>query len=90
MACTLMAFDQPLPFAAVVFVNISVSLFAGIIPVPGGIGIAEAGITMGLVAFGVPESTALAVAITNRLISTYLPPVAGYFMLKRLERNGYL
>jgi uncharacterized membrane protein YbhN (UPF0104 family)/tRNA A-37 threonylcarbamoyl transferase component Bud32 len=90
LAATLAAYGEPLPFAAVVFVNIAVSWFAGIIPVPGGIGVAEAGITVGLVAFGVPETTALAIAITNRLLSTYLPTIPGYFMFKRLERNGYL
>ncbi len=35
-------------------VNISVSLFSGLMPIPGGIGVAEAGLTWGLVQSGVP------------------------------------
>jgi glycosyltransferase 2 family protein len=84
------AYGSPQSFATVVFVNTAVSWFAGIMPVPGGIGVAEAGFTLGLVAFGVPEPVALAAAITHRLITTYLPPVVGYFSMQRLERDGYL
>lgn len=90
LASILAAFGQPLPLATVIFVNTAVSWFAGIFPVPGGIGVAEAGFVVGLTAFGVPETTALAAALTHRLLTTYLPPVAGFFAMKRMERDGYL
>lgn len=90
LGAVLAAYGAPQAFATVVFVNTAVSWFAGIMPVPGGIGVAEAGFTLGLVAFGVPEPTALAVAITHRLITTYLPPVVGYFSMRRLERAGFI
>jgi len=64
--------------------------FAGLMPVSGGIGVAAAGYVIGLTAFGVPEPIALAVALTNRFITTYMPPIIGFFMMKRLERAGYL
>ena len=84
------AFGYPISFATAIFINVAVSWFAGIFPVPGGIGVAEAGFTLGLTAFGVPEPAALAIAIAHRMLTTYLPPVAGYFAMGKLERDGYL
>jgi uncharacterized membrane protein YbhN (UPF0104 family)/tRNA A-37 threonylcarbamoyl transferase component Bud32 len=86
----LTAYGSPLPLATVIFVNTAVSWFAGVFPVPGGIGVAEAGFVFGLTAFGVPETVALAVALTHRLYTTYLPSIVGFFTFKRLERGGYL
>lgn len=90
IASLLHAFGEPLPFATVVFVNTAVSWFAGVFPVPGGIGVAEAGFVIGLTAFGVSEPVALATALGHRLLTAYLPPVVGFFAMKRLERDGYL
>ena len=63
---------------------------SGLIPVPGGIGAAEATLSAGLIAMGVDESTAFALAITQRLCTFYLPPIWGYFALRWLSRNGYV
>ena len=71
-------------------VNIGASVLAGLIPVPGGVGAAEATLTAVLVAFGVNESTAFAIAITHRLYTSYLSPVWGYLALQWLRRHGYL
>ncbi|MEQ9164096.1 MAG: lysylphosphatidylglycerol synthase domain-containing protein, partial [Ilumatobacter fluminis] len=90
LAAILYAYGEPLSFATVVFVNTAVSWFAGVFPVPGGIGVAEASFVVGLTAFGVPDTVALAVALTHRLFTTYLPPIAGFFTMKRLEQRGYL
>jgi glycosyltransferase 2 family protein len=76
--------------AELLFVNTAVSLFSGLVPVPGGIGVAEAGLTAGLVAVGVPEQTALAAALIHRLLTFYLPPVWGYFALRWLGRHGFV
>jgi len=84
------AYGYPISFATAIFINTCVSWFAGLIPVPGGIGVTEAAFTAGLVAFGVPQSAALAIAITYRICTNYFPPVPGYFMMSRLERTGYL
>jgi uncharacterized membrane protein YbhN (UPF0104 family) len=84
------AFGYPISFATAIFINTCVSWFAGLIPVPGGIGVTEAAFTAGLVAFGVPQSAALAIAITYRICTNYFPPVPGYFAMRRLERTGYL
>jgi uncharacterized membrane protein YbhN (UPF0104 family) len=76
--------------ADLIFVNTAVTLFAGIAPVPGGIGVAEAGLTAALVAVGVPRSTALATAIVHRLLTYYLPPVWGFVSLRWLGKRGYI
>jgi hypothetical protein len=44
----------------------------------------------GLIALGVEEPTAFAVAVTQRLSTFYLPPIWGYFALRWLGRNGYV
>jgi uncharacterized membrane protein YbhN (UPF0104 family) len=67
-----------------------VGTFASIIPVPNGIGVAEAGLTAGLVAAGVPEAPAFAAVLTYRVLSAYLPPVGGFFAMRSLQRNHYL
>jgi hypothetical protein len=59
-------------------------------PLPGGIGAAEASLTAGLVAMGVDESTAFAIAFTQRLCTFYLPPIWGYFSLRWLSRKAYI
>mgnify|MGYP001818427948 FL=1 len=62
-----------------IFINVSVSLFAGLMPVPGGVGVSEAGLTAGLTAVGVPSEIAVSAVIVYRLVSYYLPPIWGDF-----------
>jgi uncharacterized membrane protein YbhN (UPF0104 family) len=84
------AMGAEVAFIDVVMTNTLVSLFAGIIPVPGGIGVTEAGLTAGLAAAGVPQETALAAVIIYRVWSFYLPPVWGFFAMQSLQRRSYL
>lgn len=77
-------------FSDLVVIGISVSLLAGLLPVPGGIGVVESGLTFGLVAAGMPEEPAFAAVILYRIATFYLPPFWGYFAFRSLERNGYL
>lgn len=86
----LAAFGQEVHFIDVVFVGIAVSLFAGLMPVPGGIGVTEAGLTAGFMACGVDQATAFAAALTVRLITYYTPPLIGWFALRWLQRRRYL
>ena len=86
----LAAFDQSVGFADVMLVNISVSLFAGLMPVPGGIGVTEAALTAGFIAIGVPEATAFAAALTSRMVTYYIPPVFGFFAFRWLQRRHFL
>jgi glycosyltransferase 2 family protein len=90
LGATCLAFGVHLNVAQLVFVNTASSVLSSLMPVPGGIGAAEASLSAGLIAMGVDESTAFAIAITQRLCTFYLPPIWGYVSLQWLTRKGYL
>ncbi len=90
LGASLAAYGGSASLGELVFINVAVSLFAGLMPVPGGIGISEAALTAGLVAVGVDHDVALAAAITHRLASYYLPPVWGFASLRWLTAHGYV
>ena len=87
---TAFAFGVVLPFTTAVVIYIIMALLSGLLPIPGGVGVSEATLTAGLMAAGVDESTAFAIAVVFRVSSAYLPPVAGWFSLHWLQRNDYL
>jgi uncharacterized protein (TIRG00374 family) len=84
------ALGTDVSFTDLVVIIISVSLLAGLLPVPGGIGVVESGLTIGLVAAGMPEEPAFAAVILYRMATFYLPPIWGYVAFRSLERNQYL
>ena len=90
LGATCLAYGVHLNLAQLIFVNTSASVLSSLVPVPGGIGAAEAAITTGLIAMGVDESAAFAIAITQRLCTFYLPPIWGYASLRWLSRKGYV
>jgi uncharacterized membrane protein YbhN (UPF0104 family) len=73
----LKAFGHSATLAQLILVNTFVSLFAGFMPVPGGMGVAGAGYTAGLEAIGIPSAVAMSTAIAFRLVTFYLPPIWG-------------
>jgi uncharacterized membrane protein YbhN (UPF0104 family) len=87
---TLRAFGQSVSFADAVVVTVCVSLFAGLMPVPGGIGVSEAALTAGFIAMGVPDATAFAAAITYRMLTFYIPPLLGVVAFRWLQRQRFL
>ena len=90
LGATCLAYGVDLTLPQLVFVNTSASVLSGLIPVPGGIGAAEAALSAGLIAMGADESTAFAIALTQRLCTFYLPPIWGFLSLRWLTRKGYL
>ena len=88
--CCVNAYGGSISLASAIFVNEVVAIFAGLMPVPGGIGVTEAALTGALVAVGVPEDQAFAAAITYRICSFYLPPLWGYLSLRWLRRHDYM
>jgi uncharacterized membrane protein YbhN (UPF0104 family) len=90
LGATCLAYGVHLNLAELVFVNTAASVLSSLIPVPGGIGAAEASLSAGLIAVGVDESTAFAIAITQRLCTFYLPPIWGYLSLRWLTHKGYV
>jgi uncharacterized membrane protein YbhN (UPF0104 family) len=93
-ACALATFatalGYPIGIGEALLINISVALLSGLMPIPGGIGVAEGGLTFGLVQVGVPEEVALVIALVYRAASFYLPPVWGFFAFRWLERNDHI
>jgi uncharacterized protein (TIRG00374 family) len=71
-------------------INISVSLLSTFIPVPGGIGVSELGLTVGLAAAGMSEESALAAVLLYRISVFYVPPAWGYVAMRWLQRKRYL
>jgi len=65
-------------------------LLAGVVPVPGGIGVAEATMTASLALAGMPDAAAFAAAVVYRIITYYTPSVAGFFTLRWLQSREYL
>jgi uncharacterized membrane protein YbhN (UPF0104 family)/tRNA A-37 threonylcarbamoyl transferase component Bud32 len=90
LGATCLAYGVHLNLAELVFVNTAASVLSSLIPVPGGIGAAEASLSAGLIAMGVDESTAFAIALTQRLCTFYLPPIWGYLSLRWLTHKGYV
>ena len=90
LGLTVEAFGQSASLAELLLVNTFVSLFAGIMPIPGGIGVSEAAISFCLTAIGIPSDTSVAIAVVYRLLTFYLPPVWGGFAMRWLKRQDYL
>jgi uncharacterized membrane protein YbhN (UPF0104 family) len=90
MAACVEAFGESLPLTQLVLINTVVSLFAGLLPIPGGIGVSEAGLTLGLTAAGLSSEIAFAVALAYRFASFYLPPIWGWFCYRWLIRRRFL
>ena len=87
---TAFAFGWTLPYLSVLVIYVIMALLGGLLPIPGGVGVSEAILTAGLVAIGVDDAAAFAIAVTFRVASAYLPPVWGWFSLRWLQRNDYL
>ena len=86
----LYAFGDTAHLSQLILINTGVQLFAGLMPVPGGMGVAEAGYTAGLQAIGVDSSVAISTAIAMRLATFYLPPIWGAGAMGWLRRRDYV
>jgi uncharacterized membrane protein YbhN (UPF0104 family) len=83
-------FGYVLPLSTFLLINVVVSLFGSLIPVPGGIGVMEAGLTAGLTKAGVDADTAFAIALSHRFITFYLPPIWGFMSYQWLIKHRFL
>jgi uncharacterized membrane protein YbhN (UPF0104 family) len=79
-----------LGLAQLILINCIASFIGGAAPVPGGMGVVEAGLIAGMTAAGLPEQTAVAATFTHRLFTCYLPPIWGWFALAWLRRREYV
>jgi uncharacterized membrane protein YbhN (UPF0104 family) len=90
LALCLRAFGESSTLAELLLVNTMTSLFSGVMPVPGGIGVTEAAMTTLLIGVGIPQSPAIAATIAYRIITFYLPPLWGVISMRSLKGHGEL
>lgn len=90
MGLCLRALGLSAPFAALLVVTAFIRFVSGVSPIPGGLGIAEAGLTAGLVSIGVPVEFAFSAAMLYRLCTFYVPPAYGWVVLGVLRKREYL
>jgi uncharacterized membrane protein YbhN (UPF0104 family) len=90
LGASLHAFGGHLDLATLIVVLTLGSMLGGISPVPGGMGVVEAGMIIGLTAAGINESVAVAAVFVQRLFTAYLPPIWGWFVLVWMRKKEYL
>jgi uncharacterized protein (TIRG00374 family) len=86
----MISLGEEVGYGEALFVAAGTSLLAGFMPVPGGVGVAEATMTALLVTLGVDQSVAFAGTAAYRVITFYLPALEGLFGSRWLERNEYI
>ena len=90
LSASLLAFGQHERLPVLIVVITLAAIIGGIAPSPGGMGVVEAGMILGLTAAGVPEADATAAVFIQRLFTSYLPPIWGWFTLVWMRRREYL
>lgn len=63
------------------------NIACAVVPTPGGLGAAEAGIYSGLVLVGIDTADAVTITLLYRLISYWLPILPGYYFFWSLRKN---
>lgn len=84
------AIGAPLSYVSALVATLATNLLAGLVPIPGGIGVAEAVLTSFLMVFGLPAEEAFAAAVIFRIATFYVPAAEGFVAMKWLEKNGHL
>ncbi len=90
LSVSLRAFDDHLRLPILIVVITLAGIIGGISPAPGGLGVVEAGMILGLTAAGVSEADATAAVFIQRLFTSYLPPIWGWITLVWARRREYL
>jgi uncharacterized protein (TIRG00374 family) len=90
LALCVLAAGGSISLGEAIAINVVVSLFAGLMPVPGGVGVYEAGVAAGLTAAGVDSDIAVSAVLVYRMCSFYLPPIWGWLSLHWLREHDYL
>jgi uncharacterized protein (TIRG00374 family) len=90
LSVSLRAFGDHLRLPTLIVVITLAAIIGGISPSPGGMGVVEAGMILGLTAAGVSEADATAAVFIQRLFTSYLPPIWGWFTLVWMRKREYL
>ena len=84
LGASLHVVGQRASIATLLVVITLVSVIGGTVPVPGGIGVAEAGMIAGLTSAGIPQDRAVAAVFIQRLFTACLPDLGmGHFAWMR-------
>ena len=90
LSVSLRAFDDHLRLPTLIVVITLAAIVGGVSPSPGGMGVVEAGLILGLTAAGVSESDATAAVFIQRLFTSYLPPIWGWVTLVWMRKREYI
>jgi uncharacterized protein (TIRG00374 family) len=90
LGAALHAVGEHASIATLITVNTLASIIGGAVPVPGGLGVVEAGLIAGLTAAGIPQDQAVAAVLIQRFFAAYLPPVWGWATLAWMRRREYV
>jgi uncharacterized protein (TIRG00374 family) len=90
LSVSLRAFGDHLRLPTLIVVITLAGILGGISPSPGGMGVVEAGMILGLTAAGVTEADATAAVFIQRLFTSYLPPIWGWATLVWMRKREYL
>jgi uncharacterized protein (TIRG00374 family) len=90
LSVALRAFDDHLRLPTLIVVITLAGIIGGVSPSPGGMGVVEAGMILGLTAAGVSEADATAAVFIQRLFTSYLPPIWGWITLVWMRKREYL
>ena len=90
LGTSLHAVGEHASLATILVVITLASIVGGAVPVPGGLGVVEAGLIAGLTSAGIPQEQAVAAVFIQRLFTAYLPPIWGWFVLAWMRRREYV
>lgn len=90
LGTALHAFGDELSLSTLILVLTLGSMAGGVSPVPGGMGVVEAGMILLLTSAGVHEQDAVAAVFVQRLFTAYLPPIWGWGVLVWMRHREYL
>ena len=90
LGTSLHAVGEHASIATLITVNTLAAIVGGAVPVPGGLGVVEAGLIAGLTSAGIPQDQAVAAVLIQRFCTAYLPPVWGFLTLTWMRRREYV
>jgi len=90
LGASLHAVGEHASIATLITVNTLAAILGGAVPVPGGLGVVEAGLIAGLTSAGIPQDQAVAAVLIQRFFAAYLPPVWGWATLAWMRRREYV
>ncbi len=90
LAAVAFAYHAHVSFAQVGSVFPGASIIAATAPTPGGLGSMEAALVAGFTGVGVESAVAVAVVLSYRLLTYWLPVVPGWLSFRSLEHRNLI